>query len=157
MHWDFEKLRDNRDLALKASHLTGHRRDIGRLSVGRVVATWRSDLNGEAYLEHKGIMYDNTPIAVTSYLPTVLMIAQNLGNCCALVTFRMDIDDLNIIEVYRNIITRSSPKEVIAARGAARDDSSHFLTSPNDDDYMLLYEQMERGASGSYATGDRSS
>lgn len=67
------------------------------------------------------------------------------------VTFKMELDNIGDIEVFRNIITSASLAEIIRAKMSKHADRRHDMTIPTNEELALAYNEMERGASGIYA------
>lgn len=101
----------------------------------------------------EGIRYGNSSLKL---YPTTLRLLHHPGETgIEAVTFKMDIDDIGCIAVYRNMISTGSFLEVMRAELSHRADSKHDLSRPTDDDREFLYSEMQRGATGLYPFDER--
>lgn len=145
----FEHLRSFRDTALIESQWLGKRRAVGGFIFGIAHAKWRTEENVTAQLTEDGLRYKNT--ALTRMKPTTLRLLNSPSdNGFELVTFKMDLDDIGIIDIYRNLITSGSFREIAKAELHQRVDRRHGLSMPTDEQREQLYFEMQRGASGLY-------
>lgn len=145
-----EDLRLFRDRALAESHISGTRRRLGGFVFGAAEAAWETAEDGLAHLLEGGLRYKDMPL--TKFKPTTLRLFHfPEGMSFEVVTYNMDIDDIGCIEIYRNLFTSASLREVAAANLRRRADRKHGLSEPTDEQRRLLYTEMKRGASGRYA------
>lgn len=146
-----EHLRDFRDSALIESHWLGKRRNIGGFTFGIAHAQWLAEEGGTVHLVDEGLRHKRTTI--TKLMPTTLRIANSPGESgLEVVTFKMDIDDIGCLEIYRNLITDGSFVEFAKADLYKWADRKHGLFNPTDEQRELLYTEMQRGATGLFAT-----
>lgn len=144
-----EHLRRFRDSAFVESHWIGRRRSIGGFAFGVAQTQWVTEEGGVAHLIEEGLRYKGT--ALTRLMSTTLRLIHSPGEKgMEMVTFRMDIDDIGYIDVYRNLIIDGSFREIISAELHKRADRRHGLSVPTDEQRELLYTEMQRGASGLY-------
>ncbi len=144
-----EHLRDYRDVALVESNMMGKRRRVGAFTLGIAHAQWQTEDGARAHLIEAGIRYRNSNL--TKIRPTTLRLTSFPAETgLEVVTFKMDIDDIGCIAVYRNMITSGSFREVARAELANRADNLHDLSDPTDEDREMLYTEMQRGATGLY-------
>lgn len=140
-----ERLRDFRDQAFDESHWLGTRRRIGGFTFGQSRAEWQSETGGFAYLIDEGLRYKGN--TVSKLLPTTLRLYNSQNEYgLEVVTFKMDIDDVGCIDIYRNMITNGSFREIARAELSKRADRKHGLSELTDEDRELLYTEMQRGA-----------
>lgn len=144
-----EHLRGFRDSALIESHWIGKRRSVGGFTFGIAHAQWMTEEGGIAHLTDEGLRRKNT--TMTKLMPTTLRLLHSPGEKgIEVVTFRMDIDDIGSIDIYRNLITSGSFREIAKAELHKRADRKHGLSEPTDEQRELLYTEMQRGATGLY-------
>jgi hypothetical protein len=147
-----EHLRNFRDLAFDESSWLGKRNRIGHFIFGIAHAHWQTEEGGTAHLTEEGLRYKNTNI--TRIMPTTLRLYNAPGETgIELITFRMDLDDIGCIDIFRNLITSGTFREVAKAEMYKRADKKHGLSEPTDEQRELLYTEMERGATGLYTAG----
>jgi hypothetical protein len=154
-----EQLRDLRNTALIESHWMGKRRRIGGFTFGVARAQWQTEEDGTAHLIDEGLRHNEKTII--KFMPTTLRLFNFPGESgFEVVTYRMDIDDVGCIDIYRNLITDGSFREIASAELHKRADRKHGLSEPTDEQRELLYTEMQRGASGifpltyDYETGE---
>lgn len=144
-----EHLRGFRDRALVESRWMGKRRNIGRFSVGIAHAQWRAENGGIAHLTDEGVRLKGATIF--KYLPTTLeIISPPAETGFEVVTYKMDIDDIGRIDIYRNLMSSGSFKEIALAELHRRADRKYGLSDPTDEQRELLYTEMQRGSTGLY-------
>jgi hypothetical protein len=147
-----EHLRNFRDLALVESHWLGKRNRLGNFIFGMAHAQWQTEEGGTAHLAEEGLRYKSTN--VTRIMPTILRLYNSPGESgIELTTFRMDVDDIGCIDIFHNLITAGTLREVVKAEMYKRSDKKHGLSQPTDEQRELLYTEMERGATGLYTAG----
>ncbi len=66
-------------------------------------------------------------------------------------SFKVDVDDIKLVSVARSMILEGSFKEVVKIELARRKESKLGLNVATDEDRIMLYEELKRGASGLYA------
>lgn len=146
----YENLRYFRDEALVESQWFGRRKKIGSLTLGIARSKWKTDDGGIAYLVDEGIRFGS--VNLTNYLPTTLRIASEpYKSGREITTFRMDIDDIGQIEIYKSIIADGSFRDIIRTEMQKRIEKRHELNIPTDEQRELIYTEMQRGATGLYA------
>lgn len=146
-----ERLSHLRDIALEESHWFGMRRSIGNFTLGAAHARWRTEEGGIAHLIDEGLRHKRT--SVTKLLPTTLRLMNSPGvRGVEVVTYKMELDDIGSIEIYRNLITKATLLEVAKAELHKRAERRLELDRPTVEQREQLYEEMERGASGLYTT-----
>jgi hypothetical protein len=150
----WENLSTLRDEALVNSNAYGQRRRVGRLAFGHAHAQWEAETGGAVHLDDEGVRIGDTTLL--NFHPTTMRIFDNHGSeGTEVVTFRMDIDDIGDIEVFRHMITSASFLEVVRNEMSKRADRRHDMAVPTDEELTLVYTEMERGASGLYAPGQQ--
>lgn len=143
-----EHLREFRDRALVESRWIGRRRSIGGFTFGTALARWQTDDGGTTSLADVGLRYKHTTL--TKLMPTTLCTSYRRGEAgVEVVTFMMDID-VGHIEIYRNMITRGSFREILNTELHRRADGRHELSDPTDEQREFLYLEMQRGSTGLY-------
>jgi hypothetical protein len=148
---DIQELICLRDEALEASQFYGKRYKLGKLSVGHAVALWRSSDGGEAKLRDFGIRIGE--FAPWTIWPTSLelMTAHEESRALEITAFEMELES-GLVEIHKKLITVESPwKDLIKADLNKRKERKLDLHVPSNEDWDLLYEEMQRGASGAYA------
>lgn len=150
----WENLATLRDEALVNSNVYGRRRRLGKLAFGHACAQWDAESGGTAYLDDQGVQIGDTTLL--DLHPTTMRLFDNhTQRGTEVVTFRMDINGIGDIEVFRHMITSASFLEVIRTEISKRADRRHDMAVPTDEELALVYTEMERGASGLYASGQR--
>ena len=151
----YEQLVVLRDDALRRSYWFGGRTQLGALSFGLAAAYWRAEDGGTAILTDRGLrLGNNTPWVLR---PTVLRLSRTQSTDPGLgesTEFRMELDDLGMIDVYRNLTTSRFVRDGIRAALSRRGDRRHELSVPTDEDLALVYLELQRGASGAYKLDD---
>lgn len=153
----YEDLRVMRDQALEASHMYGSRKMVAGVSLGHVVADWSLESGGWATLHERGIRLGAT--SLLRVLPTQLQITRLEEAAYHVTTFNMDLDDSGIVTVDRTTISKSFGRAMLQL---LPDDARRLVNrisgddEPTDSDYMLLYRELRRGASGQYSSAERS-
>lgn len=148
----WENLSTLRDEALVNSKVYGQRRRIGRLAFGHAHAQWQAETGGTIHLDDEGVRIGDTTLL--NFYPTTMQLFDSHGSQgTEVVTFRMDIDNIGRIEVFRHMITSASFLEVVRAEMGKHADRRHDLAVPTDGELAFVYTEMERGASGQYALG----
>ena len=71
--------------------------------------------------------------------------------------FKMDLDDAGIVRVHRSMLTKPKVSEFARAEIGAMFEAAKNLDWPSDEDFELLYNELERGASGVYSVTPKSS
>lgn len=154
MHIPREELVELRDLALENSRFMGKRHHLGRISLGRSTAMWRGGEGGDVKLSDEGLRVGE--FAPFTQRPTVLDISKYHEESQALeiIAFEMDIDS-ELVDIVRKLVTHESPwKDLIRADMRKSQEEKLGLHSLANDDWELLREELERGASGAYALKD---
>lgn len=142
-------MREFRDAALIESHWLGRRRRIGGFTFGIARARWRTENDGTAHLIDEGLRHNDT--VITPLMPTTLRLYNSPGESGReVVTYKMDIDEIGCIDIYRNLITAGTLREIAKAELYRRADRKHGLSEPTDEQRELLYTEMQRGATGLY-------
>jgi hypothetical protein len=145
-----DQLVDLRDAALRESNYYGRRRQLGRLSYGEANALWRNESGGSTFLQDRGIRFGKVSLLINPH-PTTLMIFDHHDNGLSELTeFRMDLDVIESIEVYRTMFTSASFTDVFKYKMAQRQERRLDFVNPADEDRVRLYEEMQRGATGLY-------
>ena len=148
---DTQELICLRDEALEASKYYGKRCKLGKLSVGHAVALWRSSDGGHTKLRVTGLRIGE--FAPLTMWPTSLelMATHEESRALEITAFEMELD-AGLIEVHKKLITVESPwKDLIRADLNRRKERKLDLHVLDREDWDLLYEEMQRGASGAYA------
>ncbi|MDB5163901.1 MAG: hypothetical protein JWS12_519 [Candidatus Saccharibacteria bacterium] len=141
-----EHLRVYRDAALVESHWMGRRKRLGRFTFGTAYAQWQTEEGGAAHLIDQGLRNGTSPLTLK---PTILRLLHHPGETgIEVVTFKMDIDDIGCIDIYRNMVISGSFREMARIVFPSRVDDKLGLSQPTDDDRELLYKEMQRGATG---------
>lgn len=144
-----EHLRQFRDSACVESHWFGRRKSLGGFTFGAVCAQWQSEEGGRAVLVDTGVRRKNSNL--TAIKPTTLRLYSSYTeNRLECTTFTMDIDDIGCIDIFRNMITSGTFREIVKADLYKRADKKHGLSVPTDEERELLYTEMQRGATGLY-------
>jgi hypothetical protein len=68
-----------------------------------------------------------------------------------MINFRMNLEDKLSVRVSRTMLMAPRSSEVIRARFGASQDTARGLDIPSNNDLLLLYEELERGASGDHS------
>jgi hypothetical protein len=144
----YSRLRANRDLALKKSKSFGNRKNLGKLSWGMAHASWRTEDDGAARLSDEGMRYGHTTL--TKIKPTTLMLYEPGEGAFELVEYKMDLDDIYTIDVYRTIIVHGTFKAIAQFEAAKFKERRLGLQHPSRSDRVKIFEEMERGATGLY-------
>lgn len=145
-----EHVHDFRDAALENSRWIGRRKRLGQFTYGIAHAHWQTEENGSAHLIDEGLRYKHSNLKL--YPTTLRVYHPGNVNGFELTTFRMDVDDIGCIEVSRNLIVKGTMLEVARAAISNRQDRLIGLTRATGEDRELLYNEMQRGATGIYAT-----
>lgn len=137
--------------ALDASRFFGRRYNLGKFSVGQVTARWTAEDGNNAELTDRGLRIGNfTPFADRA---TVLNLSQyhSQSRTLEVVNFEMDLDS-GLVDIFRNLVTSESPYKDLFKAGVQKSKERELLLhQPGEDDWVLLREELERGASGEYA------
>lgn len=150
----WENLSTLRDKALVNSNVCGRRRRIGKLAFGHANAQWVAESGGTTCLDDEGLRIGDTTLL--NLRPTTMRIFDKHGpEGTEVVTFKMDIDDIGDIEVFRHMIISASFLEVVRTEMSKRADRRHDMAVPTDEELTLIYTEMERGASGLYVPGSQ--
>lgn len=145
----YQELRDLRDQALVNSNLYGVRKKIGSFVFGYASARWRTEDNARAFLREEGIRFRD--VTLTRIYPTTLDIFRSYGrNSTELTTYKMDIDDIGTINVYRTMLTENLLNDAFLSVINRPFEDKNDFTNPTDEDRENLFLEMERGASGQY-------
>lgn len=148
-----EELIDLRDEALVQSHWLGSRFKLGALAVGRSEAMWRTEDNGLADLVLSGVIYKGVRIGLRNY-STFLRIWSSIKDVRIghIIEFKMDLDDLQTIDVHETSIDNGGFVMGMAKFQLAKPyELRSGLSAPSQDQLDLLMSEMYRGASGEYA------
>lgn len=147
-----DTLREYRDLALEESHLTGSRKKLGAFTFGAAYASWDSEDGGNVMLVDHGLRRGSTTFGPIKQTKLDIMYKRgDLGFEC--IGFEMDLDDIGLIDIKRNFFEKINFFQVmIKPEFTAFRERRHGLHEPTDEDLMLLYTEMQRGATGLYAT-----
>lgn len=145
-----DKLIGFTEASFDKSYMGGRRRTLGGLVMGRVYAQWRGENDESVLLAEHGVRFRNS--VVFPFKPISLHIFEkNPSGQSSITQFEMDLYDVGSIDVYRQLIVDGSLREVIAGRMVRSSEEFYDMNNPTDEDRLLLYRELERGASGLYA------
>lgn len=156
----FEELKELRELALTESHFKGVRRSLGKVSLGRVTALWRSEEGGSAYLSDMYLRIGERSLAVLmprTLAPTCLHIRDSeleAEGLLGVTTFSMNLHPSHgFIDVYHRMLIPGSvtTRDMLKIAFSSLKERKLELAAPTEEDLALLHDEMERGASGAYA------
>lgn len=126
----------------------GCRRQIGKISFGSADVLWHTESDGSALLTERGLRFGS--IALFNSFPTILKILDPAEHGSMFTEYKMDIDDIGTINVHRTIVDSASSRSILRFEAAKFKERQHDLDIPTDSDRLLLYQEMERAASGLY-------
>jgi hypothetical protein len=140
--------------ALEASRFSGNRYRLGAFSVGRAVALWSSSEGGETKLREHGFKVGEYAPWVRWSTSLELAKIHEESRSLEITAFDMDLDS-GLVEINHKLITvEQSWKDLIMAdfyRNRERKLDMHVLST---EDWQLLYDELERGASGAYTLAE---
>jgi len=103
---------------------------------------------GQAFLREDGVLYDDVPTG--NIVPTTLRLSNYIeGQGSSITTFEMNLHNGDT-EVYRTMLTGSAFAAAIGERLFKLANRAHGLADPTDQDYKLIYVELQRGATGLY-------
>jgi hypothetical protein len=144
----YEHLREYRDAALQESNWRGRRKRLGKFTFGIAHAQWHTEDDGLAYLTDEGLRYGSS--TVWPVYPTKLHIIERIHTSHHITEFKMDVDDIGMIDVRTYALVDITMRELVKAEVAGWSERRHGLQEPSDDQRELLSVEMQRGASGMY-------
>ncbi len=143
----YADLKEFRDQALVESNWIGERKRMGIFTYGIAHASWHSEDGSSIHLVEKGLRIGDSPMKL---YPTTLRVTDTSEELegIEVITYRMDLDDVGVIEMFRNMFYKASMKEAVKSEMSRRTERKHGLEQLSDEDRVFLYCELQRGATG---------